>query len=285
MKKTLPQCIAHFIWIPVLLLSALAMGQTTNDASSGMGTGTTELPTAPIHSLTKGPVEILSDTGGVDFGPYLKGVVAAVRRNWYDVIPEDAMPPLLTHGKVVVEFVILQNGQIAGVRYISQSGNVALDRAAYGGITASNPFQPLPAEFKGSHLSLRFTFLYNPTATENESVRVSEILVPVSISKIGSADDHEATAARLQAENLLAQIRSGKSFEDLAGKNPDVGYFRRGQLGPSIENVVFAMKVGDVSDVIPTKQGFVILKVTDHKDQKNKPGTNNLQTSSDKASE
>ena len=36
------------------------------------------------------------------------------------------------------------------------------DRAAKGGITAVNPFQPLPATFRGEYLALRFRFLYNP---------------------------------------------------------------------------------------------------------------------------
>jgi len=43
---------------------------------------------------------------------------------------------------------------------------VALDRAAYGGITASNPFPPLPSEFRGSYLELRFNFFYNPDASD-----------------------------------------------------------------------------------------------------------------------
>ena len=52
------------------------------------------------------------------------------------------------------------------MRYVSRSGDVALDRAAYGGITASNPFQPLPGEFGGQYLGLRFTFFYNPDKDE-----------------------------------------------------------------------------------------------------------------------
>jgi len=35
-------------------------------------------------------------------------------------------------------------------------------RAAYGGIAASKPFPPLPAEFAGPYLALRFRFYYNP---------------------------------------------------------------------------------------------------------------------------
>lgn len=109
-----------------------------------------------------GPYEITSDTMGVDFGPYMQRVLHDVKQNWYSIIPESAMPPLLKKGKVTIEFAILKNGQIAGLRYVSGSGDVALDRAAYGGITASTPFPPLPTEFGGQYLGLRFTFLYNP---------------------------------------------------------------------------------------------------------------------------
>ena len=109
-----------------------------------------------------GPMDILSDTMGVDFGPYLQRVLHAVRENWYTLIPEVARAPLMKRGKVSIEFAILKNGQVAGLRIIGPSGDIALDRAAYGGITASNPFQPLPGEFKGEYLALRFHFYYNP---------------------------------------------------------------------------------------------------------------------------
>jgi len=113
-----------------------------------------------------GPYEITSDTMGVDFGPYMQRVLHDVKQNWYSDIPPSAMPPLLKKGKVSIEFAILKNGQIAGLRYVSGSGDVALDRAAYGGITSSNPFPPLPAEFAGQALGLRFTFFYNPDPNE-----------------------------------------------------------------------------------------------------------------------
>jgi TonB family protein len=113
-------------------------------------------------SARVGPYEITSDTMGVDFGPYMQRILHDVKQNWYNLIPESAMPPLLKKGKVSIEFAILKNGQIAGLRYVTGSGDVALDRAAYGGITASTPFPPLPTEFGGQYLGLRFTFLYNP---------------------------------------------------------------------------------------------------------------------------
>ena len=114
------------------------------------------------RARTLGNLEVLSDTQGVDFGPYLSRVVDAVRRNWYTLIPEAARAPLLKRGKVAIEFAILPDGRVAGMKLTGESGDVSLDRAAWGGITASNPFAPLPSEYHAPYLALRFRFYYNP---------------------------------------------------------------------------------------------------------------------------
>src|SRR3954471_10756836 len=57
-----------------------------------------------------GNLDILSDTMGVDFGPYLQRVIQAVRINWYAIIPEEAQSPLRKQGRVAIEFVITKNG-------------------------------------------------------------------------------------------------------------------------------------------------------------------------------
>ena len=112
------------------------------------------------HAGVQGNAEILSDTQGVDFGPYMARVVSSVRRNWYTLIPEEAMPPINRTGRVIIEFSILKNGSVGGLVIRDGSGTNSLDRAAQGGITASNPFPPLPGEYKGNELKLRFYFFY-----------------------------------------------------------------------------------------------------------------------------
>jgi len=114
----------------------------------------------------QGNLEILSDTMGVDFGPYLARVLHDVRTNWYSVIPDVARPPLMKKGKVSIQFAILKDGSVAGMRLDGPSGDVSLDRAAWGGITLSNPFPPLPSEFSGQYLALIFHFYYNPDRGE-----------------------------------------------------------------------------------------------------------------------
>ncbi|MGB7586104.1 MAG: TonB family protein, partial [Terriglobales bacterium] len=113
-----------------------------------------------------GGLEVLSDTMGVDFGPYLARVLHDVKMNWYNLIPESAKAPIMKKGNVSIEFAILKDGSVAGMKLVYSSGDVALDRGAWGGITASNPFPPLPTEFGGQYLALRFKFLYNPDKSE-----------------------------------------------------------------------------------------------------------------------
>ena len=130
-----------------------------------MGLGQRQ-PTAQM-----GPMEVLTDTQGVDFGPYLAQVVQIVKRNWYSIIPESAYPPLSKKGKVTIEFAIGKKGEIQGLTVVRTSGDVPLDRAAYGGIQFSNPFPPLPREFGGPYLGLRFLFFYNPDPNEAADVQ------------------------------------------------------------------------------------------------------------------
>jgi TonB family protein len=104
-------------------------------------------------------LELLSDPMGVDFRPYLIQILATVRRNWYAVMPEVAR--LGRQGKVVIQFAINRDGSVPKLVIVSPSGTEALDRAAVAGISASNPFPPLPAEYRGLQIRLQFTFLYN----------------------------------------------------------------------------------------------------------------------------
>jgi TonB family protein len=115
-------------------------------------------------------LEILTETQGVDFGPYLAQVQHIVKQNWYSVIPESARSPQLKRGKVVIEFAITKNGQVAGMRYVSSSGDVTLDRAAYGGITASSPFPPLPSKFDGPFVGLAYVIPIQPRSERNLTV-------------------------------------------------------------------------------------------------------------------
>jgi peptidyl-prolyl cis-trans isomerase SurA len=121
-----------------------------------------------------------------------------------------------------------------------------------------------------------------------EFIRLSEILVapkaaaapaPAATDPAAPAaatpvvDEAALSAAEAKANDLLKQIHAGASFEDIAKKYSDgpsaadggaLGMFKRGQLAKELEDRTFAMKSGELTDVIRTKQGYVILKVVDH---------------------
>jgi len=108
-----------------------------------------------------------------------------------------------------------------------------------------------------------------------EQIRLSELLVSTEKKDKNATGDEAqlAAAAQAKADDLVAQLRKGASFDDLAKKNSDgptaaqggdLGLFKRATLAKELEDKTFAMKPGEVSDAIRTKQGFVILKVTEH---------------------
>jgi len=137
--------------------AAAARGRGASGAA-GPGDSTGMFQNVNPNFSVEGPV-ILSDTQGVDFGPYLARIVFITKRNWYAVMPEAAR--LGEKGRVSIVFEILKDGSVPQLNLVAGSGAEPLDHAALSAIKASIPFPPLPAEFTGRHLVLQFTFLYN----------------------------------------------------------------------------------------------------------------------------
>jgi peptidyl-prolyl cis-trans isomerase C len=80
--------------------------------------------------------------------------------------------------------------------------------------------------------------------------------------------------ARRKAEQILKSLRKGQDFSALAREQSDgptrtsggdLGYIKTGQLDMPLENVVFSLKQGEISDVVETSYGFHLFKVTDKK--------------------
>ena len=56
---------------------------------------------------------------------------------------------------------IAKDGKVPKLVIVTPSGAEALDRAAVAGISMSNPFPPLPGEYKGELIRVQFVFSYN----------------------------------------------------------------------------------------------------------------------------
>ena len=144
----------------------------------------------------------------------------------------------------------------------------------------------------GSHLAMnkedvkKFYEQHRAEMEQPEQVRLSEILIapktpakpaPAAGAKPEPPSDAEneaaLAAAQAKAQDLLDQIHKGAKFADLAKKysdgpsakdGGDLSYFKRGTLSKELEDKVFALKAGEVTDVIRTKQGYVILQASEH---------------------
>ena len=111
--------------------------------------------------MAYGGLEMLTPDQGVDFRSYLQRVYLAVKGNWFAIMPQSA--ELGERGIVVLTFKIMRDGSVPGAEPVinRNSGKEPLDRAAYSSVRASNPFEPLPAQFTGPYIELRYTYLYN----------------------------------------------------------------------------------------------------------------------------
>jgi peptidyl-prolyl cis-trans isomerase D len=101
--------------------------------------------------------------------------------------------------------------------------------------------------------------------SQPEQVRASHILL-----KTEGKDD---AAVKKQAEALLAQLKAGADFAELAKKNSedtgsavkggDLDFFPRGQMVKEFDEKAFSMQPGQMSDLVKTQFGYHIIKVTD----------------------
>ncbi len=102
-----------------------------------------------------------------------------------------------------------------------------------------------------------------------EQVRLSEILVPTA----ANATDAQLADAQRTARDIYAKLQKGAEFAatakassggPTAAQGGDLGLFKRGMLAPVLEEKTFALPVGGYTEPTRTRQGFVILKATEH---------------------
>jgi TonB family protein len=133
--------------------------QSVSDAGADNNERGFGLNLPPSAGRPQSSMELKSDPMGVDFRPYMRQVIAAVKRNWLAVYPEAARRG--QRGDVVLEFAIARQGLVTKIIMPGESGAKALDEGAIAAISASNPLPPLPKDFKGDRIVLRMTFMYN----------------------------------------------------------------------------------------------------------------------------
>ena len=139
-----------------------AIRRATQELAQNRGNGGDFGASIPVeHQGLNTGVDILSDTMGVDFGPYLKRILREIYNTWLPLIPEEARPPLNKQGETLIRFTILPDGRIGAMHLDGSTHDQAIDRAAWGSITGVGQFPPLPKDFRGPNLELRIHYLVN----------------------------------------------------------------------------------------------------------------------------
>ncbi len=122
---------------------------------------------------------------------------------------------------------------------------------------------------------------WNLDAYESKVIR--PFVLQSKVSEKITSDTTALSTIRTQAEGILDQIKKGASFEEMAklygtdgtkDVGGDLGWFGKGEMVPQFEDAVFALKKGQLSDVlIETEFGYHIVKVTDTKTESVKDET------------
>ena len=120
---------------------------------------------------------ILTKTGGVDFGPYVRDAMSKVRLKWYAAIPT-VQNAKTANGKVVIEFTVRKDGSVALMKLAESSGFTPMDQAAWTAIVSAAPFDPFPMKFTGDDLRLRFRFYYNPNRSDRKEINRARAYLP-----------------------------------------------------------------------------------------------------------
>jgi peptidyl-prolyl cis-trans isomerase SurA len=109
-----------------------------------------------------------------------------------------------------------------------------------------------------------------------EFVRPEQVaLRSIEINTAGK-DATEIADLKKKADTALKRIQDGEDFGEIAKRYSDgatakqggyLGQYKRGELSKGLEDTVFKMKRNDLTEVMETKQGFLIMQVLEHYDE------------------
>jgi TonB family protein len=158
-ELNMPLSISRSIVIAFICLISGDVGANASGQTVALGSPGSSAQGAPRQG---DGIQILSDTLGVDFSPYIKTIEPLMLKKYVQFLPEEAREPTFASGLTGVRFTINADGKLApGQMHLDYSTHdQALDRAAWGAITSAQ-FPPLPANFTGPNLVIRVEFHVN----------------------------------------------------------------------------------------------------------------------------
>jgi peptidyl-prolyl cis-trans isomerase SurA len=115
---------------------------------------------------------------------------------------------------------------------------------------------------------------------KKEYIRPEQVgLREIEVSTEGKKDS-ELPDLKKKAETALKRVKDGEDFGEIAKRFSDgstakqggfLGIYKRGELSKQLEDIVFTMKKNDLTDVLDTKQGYLVLQVLEHYDEGEQP--------------
>ncbi|HXM98212.1 MAG TPA: peptidylprolyl isomerase [Candidatus Dormibacteraeota bacterium] len=115
---------------------------------------------------------------------------------------------------------------------------------------------------------------------KSEFLRPEQVaLRAIEVVTQGKKED-EIPALKKKAETALKRVQDGEDFGEIAKRFSDgstakqggyLGTYKRGELAKELENKVFAMKKNELTEIMDTKQGFLIMQVLEHYDEGEQP--------------
>lgn len=111
-----------------------------------------------MSRTTPGGMGISGTTGGAfgsQFPWYVEAVQRRVSSNWLQATVD---PAIAWAPRCVVAFEILRDGTATNIEVTQSSGNQSVDDSAVRAVRSSNPFDQLPAAYRGSYVNVEFWF-------------------------------------------------------------------------------------------------------------------------------
>lgn len=201
-------------------------------------------------------------------------------------VPDDEMKAVFVKENRKVDFNYVS---VDGSRF--KSGVTVSDAEAEEYFKKSSTEFTVPTQIKAVYAGVKFNDLINKVIIADEELKryydrnLKQFEMPEEAKARhilirpdnGATDKDKAKSeARKKAEDILAQLKGGAKFADLAKANSadpgsakqggDLGWFPKGVMVKSFEEAVFSLKKGEVSGVVETEFGFHIIMLDDKKD-------------------
>jgi peptidyl-prolyl cis-trans isomerase SurA len=115
---------------------------------------------------------------------------------------------------------------------------------------------------------------------KKDFVRPEQVALRAMEFKTEGKKESEIPELKAKAQKMHDRVKDGEDFAELAKRFSDgstaqqggyLGVYKRGELSKELEDQVFKMKKNELTDVIETKQGFLVLQVLERYEEGQQP--------------